>query len=91
MNKTIGVFCGSSLGSNPAFADAAEALGSAIVENGYKLVYGGGNIGLMGVLADKVLEMNGYVTGVMPRHLVDYEYSSSPHTGFAGGGNYAGA
>lgn len=73
MNKKIGVFCGSSLGSNTAFADAAEALGEAIVKNGNELVYGGGNIGLMGVIADKVLELGGKVTGIMPRHLAAHE------------------
>lgn len=73
MNKKIGVFCGSSLGSNTAFADAAEALGTAIVKNGDELVYGGGNIGLMGVIADKVLELGGKVTGIMPGHLAAHE------------------
>ncbi len=73
MNKKIGVFCGSSLGSNTAFADAAEALGAAIVKNGDELVYGGGNIGLMGVIADKVLELGGKVTGIMPGHLAAHE------------------
>lgn len=73
MNKKIGVFCGSSLGSNTAFADAAEALGEAIVKNGDELVYGGGNIGLMGVIADKVLELGGKVTGIMPNHLAAHE------------------
>lgn len=73
MNKKIGVFCGSSLGSNTAFADAAEALGEAIVKNGDELIYGGGNIGLMGVIADKVLELGGKVTGIMPKHLAMHE------------------
>lgn len=73
MNKKIGVFCGSSLGANMAFADAAEALGEAIVKNGNELIYGGGNIGLMGVIADKVLELGGKVTGIMPKHLAAHE------------------
>jgi uncharacterized protein (TIGR00730 family) len=73
MNKKIGVFCGSSLGTNTAFADAAEALGEAIVKNGDELIYGGGNIGLMGVIADKVLELGGKVRGIMPKHLAAHE------------------
>ena len=73
MKSGICVFCGSSLGSNPAFVRAAEALGEAIVNNGYSLVYGGGNIGLMGVIADKVLDCGGYVTGIMPEHLAAHE------------------
>ncbi len=73
MKSRICVFCGSSLGNNPAFVAAAEALGEAIVAKGYSLVYGGGNIGLMGVIADKVLGGGGHVTGIMPGHLAAHE------------------
>lgn len=73
MKSRICVFCGSSLGSNPSYVAAAEALGEAIAHNGYSLVYGGGNIGLMGVIADKVLDGGGHVTGIMPEHLAAHE------------------
>ena len=69
----ICVFCGSSIGNNAAYAAAAEALGREIAGKNYELVYGGGNIGLMGIIADKVLEEGGRVIGVMPQHLADHE------------------
>jgi len=62
----ICVFCGSSIGSHPAYRQAAEQLGALLVEGGIELVYGGGNIGLMGVLADSVLARGGRVIGVIP-------------------------
>ena len=73
MLEKVCVFCGSSIGSNSLYAKAAETLGSDIAQRGLELIYGGGNIGLMGVIADHVLEKGGKVTGVMPQHLVDYE------------------
>lgn len=72
LNK-ICVFCGSSMGKDPAYADAAEQLGKEIATRHMELVYGGGNIGLMGIIADTVLAHKGKVTGIMPRHLVDLE------------------
>ena len=60
------VFCGSSIGSRPAYRQAAEQLGALLVERGNELVYGGGNIDLMGVLADAVLARGGRVIGVIP-------------------------
>jgi len=72
LNK-ICVFCGSSMGNKPAYADAAEQLGKEIAARKMELVYGGGNIGLMGIIADEVLARKGKVTGVMPQHLVDHE------------------
>ena len=71
--KRIGVFCGSSLGANPAFADTARALGGLLARRGLGLVYGGGNVGLMGVLADAVLAGGGEVIGVIPRSLLERE------------------
>ena len=71
--QSICVFCGSSTGSNPAYRQAAASLGRAIAASGRRLVYGGGNVGLMGVLADATLEQGGEVVGVIPRHLVDLE------------------
>ncbi|MCF8230910.1 MAG: TIGR00730 family Rossman fold protein [Bacteroidales bacterium] len=73
MVEKICVFCGSSIGNNKSYAAAAEALGSEIARKDMELVYGGGNVGLMGAIADRVLEKGGKVTGVMPQHLADYE------------------
>ncbi len=67
--RRLCVFCGSSSGIRPAYADAARALGAALARRGTGLVYGGGSIGLMGVLADAVLAAGGSVTGVIPRGL----------------------
>lgn len=71
--RRICVFCGSSRGRSPAFAAAAVSLGEELVADGLELVYGGGNVGLMGVLADAVLEAGGRVIGVIPRSLVERE------------------
>lgn len=71
--KAVCVFAGSSAGSRPAYADAARLLGVAIARRGAGLVYGGGGTGLMGVVADAVLENGGRVTGVIPAPLVDRE------------------
>jgi uncharacterized protein (TIGR00730 family) len=71
--KRVCVFCGSSAGLDPAYAEAARALGRALVERGLELVYGGGSIGLMGACADEVLARGGRVTGVIPRTLFDRE------------------
>jgi uncharacterized protein (TIGR00730 family) len=69
----ICVFTGSRHGARAEFAEAAKQLGRALVERGYGLVYGGGNVGLMTVIADTVLGMNGQVTGVIPDSLVSKE------------------
>lgn len=69
----ICVFCGSSSGHNPVFASAAKELGHLIATNHHSLVYGGGNVGLMGIVADAVLEKGGHVTGVIPQFLMDKE------------------
>jgi uncharacterized protein (TIGR00730 family) len=71
--RSICVFCGSSLGADPAFQQAAETLGHALHCRGITLVYGGGNIGLMGVLADQVVRDGGRVIGVIPNTLVEKE------------------
>jgi uncharacterized protein (TIGR00730 family) len=67
------VFCGSSPGSDPAFLAAAEAVGRALARDRIELVYGGGNVGLMGILADAALKAGGRVTGVIPRFLLAKE------------------
>jgi len=71
--QTVAVFCGSNHGNDPAFTDAANELGALLAERGIGLVYGGGNVGLMGTVADAVLAGGGTVTGVIPRHLWDKE------------------
>jgi uncharacterized protein (TIGR00730 family) len=71
--KRVCVFCGSSPGANPAYADATAELGRLLVADGIGLVYGGGAVGLMGVLADSVLGAGGEAVGVIPQALVDRE------------------
>ena len=68
-HATVAVFCGSSFGGDPAYRQAAEALGSGLARAGIRLVYGGGRIGLMGTLADAVLGAGGEVVGVLPDFL----------------------
>jgi uncharacterized protein (TIGR00730 family) len=74
----VAVYCGSALGSDPVFSDAARSTAEAMVGNGVDLVYGGGRLGLMGLIADHVLELGGHVYGVIPTALVDLEVA---HTG----------
>ena len=71
--RRVCVYAGSNPGSGPAYADAARALASLLAERGIGLVYGGGKVGLMGVLADTALAAGGEVIGVMPQALVDRE------------------
>jgi uncharacterized protein (TIGR00730 family) len=71
--RKLCVFTGSRHGLRPEYADAAKTLGHELVARGYGLVYGGGNVGLMTVIADAVLESNGHVTGVIPNALVSKE------------------
>ena len=69
----LAVYCGSSAGTDPAFAEAARETAAAMVKEKIQLVYGGGRLGLMGMIADSVLEMGGFVYGVIPQALVDIE------------------
>jgi hypothetical protein len=71
--KRVAVFCGSSSGNVEAFVASANALGSAMVKRGLGLVYGGGNVGLMGVIADRVMKDGGEVIGVIPAALEERE------------------
>lgn len=73
MAASVCVYCGSNPGFDPAFRDAAVALGGEIGRRGMRLVYGGSHLGLMGMLADAVLGAGGKVTGVIPRLLVEKE------------------
>ena len=67
--ETVCVYCGSGAGENRAFADAARALGQALATADTRLVYGGGDLGLMGIVARSVLKHGGHVTGIMPGFL----------------------
>ena len=71
--KRLAVYCGSSMGTDPAHAAAARTLGAAMAGRGIGLVYGGGRLGLMGVVADAVLAGGGEAHGVIPQALVDIE------------------
>ena len=71
--KTICVYCGSNAGNDPAYAAQAKALGARLASDNIALVYGGGNVGLMGIVADAVLANGGDVIGVIPQQLVDWE------------------
>jgi uncharacterized protein (TIGR00730 family) len=76
--QRLGVFCGSRPGVQPVYADAARQLGALLAANKITLVFGGGHIGLMGILADAVLQAGGSAVGVIPKALVDRELA---HTG----------
>jgi uncharacterized protein (TIGR00730 family) len=67
--KKICVFCGAHIGTRAAYTTAARELGTALANTGWGLVYGGGRVGLMGILADATLAADGYVTGVIPDFL----------------------
>jgi uncharacterized protein (TIGR00730 family) len=74
--KRICVYCGSGPGSDPAFAAAARAFGAILADNGIGLVYGGGSVGLMGELADAVLDRRGEVIGIIPTFLKNREHAN---------------
>lgn len=76
--QRICVFCGSSPGTVPAYTSAARQLGKTLAGREIALVYGGGNVGMMGQIADAVLESGGKVTGVIPRAIAEMEVA---HTG----------
>jgi uncharacterized protein (TIGR00730 family) len=71
--KNVCVYCGSGFGGDPAFAEAAATLGRALADAGLGLVYGGGNVGLMGTVAQAVLDAGGHVTGIIPDFLKSRE------------------
>jgi uncharacterized protein (TIGR00730 family) len=78
--RSVCVFCGSSLGSREAYAEASRAVGEELASRRMRLVYGGAHVGLMGVLADTVLSLGGEVIGVIPRGLETRELA---HTGLS--------
>ncbi len=71
--KTVCVYCGSGPGTNPRFVEAAIAFGKTLAEDGIRLVYGGGSVGLMGAVAKSVLDHGGAVTGIIPEFLTNRE------------------
>jgi uncharacterized protein (TIGR00730 family) len=71
--KRVGVFCGSSIGNDVRYRAAAESMGRLLARRGIGLVYGGGNVGLMGIVADAALTAGGEVIGVIPQALADRE------------------
>ncbi len=71
--NAICVYCGSSPGTEPAFIEAAQKFGKILADNGVRLIYGGGSVGLMGALAESVLEHGGEVTGIIPEFLTKKE------------------
>lgn len=71
--RRVCVFCGSKHGVRPEYTEAARAMGTAMAAGGIDLVYGGGRVGLMGVIADAVLDAGGEVIGVIPDHMADRE------------------
>lgn len=73
--KSLCVYCGSSLGISPVYTEAAQSLAANLVANNIALVYGGGHVGLMGKIADAVLQAGGQVTGVIPQALMVPEVS----------------
>jgi uncharacterized protein (TIGR00730 family) len=78
--RAVCVFCGSNVGRNPAYQQAAASVGTALAKAGVRLVYGGGKIGLMGAVADAAIAAGGHVAGVMPRALAEREIA---HAGLA--------
>jgi uncharacterized protein (TIGR00730 family) len=76
----VAVYCGSRIGNDPAYRAAAQALGEGLARAHIRLVYGGGGIGLMGVLADAVLAAGGEVTGIIPEFLTRREVAHGGNT-----------
>ena len=71
--KSLAVFCGASTGNNPVYVEAAQTLGKMLAEREIALVFGGGNVGIMGIMADAVLAAGGQSIGVIPKGLVARE------------------
>lgn len=76
--RSICVFCGASTGANPIYREAAITMGQTLAANGIRLIYGGGAVGLMGVVADATMAAGGEVIGIIPQSLKDSEIG---HTG----------
>lgn len=79
-NKLIALYCGSRFGNNPIYKEKAIYLAESIAEKGFGIVYGGASIGLMGQVADSVIQQGGEVVGVIPEFMLDYEVAHSTLT-----------
>lgn len=75
--KSVAIYCGSSLGNSPRYVEVAQQMGRELASRNLRMVYGGGNVGLMGAAADAALEAGGEVIGVIPRQLIDREMAHS--------------
>ena len=73
LHKSVCVYCGSRLGDDPAYGIAADATGNMLARRGWRLVYGAGDVGLMGRVARATQDANGKTFGVIPTHLLDWE------------------
>lgn len=71
--SAVCVYCGSATGNSPVYAEQARQLAATLANNNIRLVYGGGNVGLMGIIATEVMRLGGQVTGVIPQQLLDME------------------
>ena len=71
--RSVAVYCGSSMGHKPIYRQSAEALGKVLAEQGIQLIYGAGNIGMMKIVANAVLQYGGQVIGVIPKNLADFK------------------
>lgn len=78
--KRVCVYCASSSKINPVYFETAKKLGNIFAENDIELIYGGGSVGLMGALADSVMEFGGKVTGVIPRFMCEVEWQHNEIT-----------
>lgn len=71
--RSLAVFCGSKNGKNPAYIEDAILLGKLLAQQNISMIYGGGNVGIMGCIADEVMKNGGHVVGVIPQVLVEWE------------------
>ncbi len=81
-NRSVCVFCGSRVGSDPAYLQAAEALGASLATHNWRLVYGAGDVGLMGAVANAAQAAGAETFGVIPTHLLDWEVGKRDLTNF---------
>lgn len=79
--KSVCVYCGSGAGTDPAYVDAAEQFGRTLAENGVRLIYGGGKVGLMGAVSRAAIDAGGAVTGIIPEFLVAREHARTSGNG----------
>ena len=80
--KSVCIYCGSRAGDDPAYADAAEAMGTALATEGWRLVYGAGDVGLMGIVARAAQKAGADTFGVIPTHLLAWEVGKRDLTRF---------